>query len=117
MEALGAILAAEDDGSPAHPVTIACPSKTVQFVNHMILGSQAELSEIDELPKRLIREEAGRAFRLQALVSPFIPYTSTVSFHTSYEFLLCLQASMDMWLCMKQAISAAERAKRAYEQK
>ncbi|CAL9010745.1 unnamed protein product [Prunus brigantina] len=34
-----AIFAAEDDDVPADPVTLACPSKTVQFANHMILGS------------------------------------------------------------------------------
>ncbi|CAL2267232.1 unnamed protein product [Prunus armeniaca] len=50
-----------------------------------------ELSEIEDLPKKLIREEAGRAFRLQA------------------------SASMDMWLCVKRAINAAEKAKKAYE--
>ncbi|CAL2265112.1 unnamed protein product [Prunus armeniaca] len=57
----------------------------------MILGSQMELSEIEALPKKILREEAGRAFRLQA------------------------SATMDMWLCMKRAITAAERAKKAYE--
>ncbi|CAL9029349.1 unnamed protein product, partial [Prunus brigantina] len=61
-----AIFVAEDDDAPADPVTLACPSKTVQFANHMILGSQMELSEIEDLPKKLLREEAGRAFRLQA---------------------------------------------------
>ncbi|CAL9022366.1 unnamed protein product, partial [Prunus brigantina] len=76
-----------DDDAPADPVTLAYPSKTVQFVNHMILGSQMELSEIKDLPKKLLREEAGRAFRLQA------------------------SASMDMWLC----INAAEKAKKAYD--
>ncbi|CAL8083390.1 unnamed protein product [Prunus armeniaca] len=50
-----------------------------------------ELNEIEELPKKLLREEAGRAFRLQA------------------------SASMDMWLCVKLAINAAEKAKKAYE--
>ncbi|CAL8136798.1 unnamed protein product [Prunus armeniaca] len=50
-----------------------------------------ELSEIEELPRRLLREEAGRAFRLQA------------------------SASMDMWLCMKRAINASEKAKKAYD--
>ncbi|CAL2271005.1 unnamed protein product [Prunus armeniaca] len=50
-----------------------------------------ELSEIEDLPKKLLREEAGRAFRLQA------------------------SASMDMWLCVKRAINAAEKAKKAYE--
>ncbi|CAL8175081.1 unnamed protein product [Prunus armeniaca] len=50
-----------------------------------------ELSERDELPKKLLREEAGRAFRLQA------------------------SASMDMWLCMRRAINAAKRAKKVYE--
>ncbi|CAL8090458.1 unnamed protein product [Prunus armeniaca] len=57
----------------------------------MIIGSQMELNEIEELPKKLLREEAGRAFRLQA------------------------SASMDMWLCMKRAINAAEKAKKAYD--
>ncbi|CAL8085555.1 unnamed protein product [Prunus armeniaca] len=64
-----AIFAAENDEEPADPVTLACPSKTVQFANHMIIGSQMELSEIEELPKKLLREEAGRAFRLQASIS------------------------------------------------
>ncbi|CAL9020652.1 unnamed protein product [Prunus brigantina] len=90
-DAARAIFAAEDDDAPADPVTLACPSKTVQFANHMILGSQMELSEIEDLPKKLLREEAGRAFRLQA------------------------SASMDMWLCVKRAINAAEKAKKAYE--
>ncbi|CAL8076801.1 unnamed protein product [Prunus armeniaca] len=35
-----AILIVEDDDSPTDPITIACSSKTVQFANHMILGSQ-----------------------------------------------------------------------------
>ncbi|BBH05777.1 hypothetical protein Prudu_017264, partial [Prunus dulcis] len=90
-EASRAVFAAEDEDGPTEAVTIACPSKTVQFVNHMILGSQMELSEVDELPKKLLREQAGRAFRLQA------------------------SASMEMWLCVKRAISAAERAKKAYD--
>ncbi|CAL2228544.1 unnamed protein product [Prunus armeniaca] len=50
-----------------------------------------ELNEIEELPKKLLREEAGCTFRLQA------------------------SASMDMWLCVKRAINAAEKAKKAYE--
>ncbi|BBG95199.1 hypothetical protein Prudu_003679, partial [Prunus dulcis] len=87
-----AVFAAEDEDGPTEAVTIACPSKTVQFVNHMILGSQMELPEVDELPKKLLREQAGRAFRLQA------------------------SASMEMWLCVKRAISAAERAKKAYDE-
>ncbi|CAL8998322.1 unnamed protein product, partial [Prunus brigantina] len=86
-----AIFSVEDDDGPAEPVDLACPAKTVQFANHMILGSQMELSEIEELPKKLLREEAGRAFRLQA------------------------SASMDMWLCVKRAITATEKAKKAYE--
>ncbi|XP_034218249.1 uncharacterized protein LOC117629761 [Prunus dulcis] len=90
-EAPRAVFAAEDEDGPTEAVTIACPSKTVQFVNHMILGSQMELPEVDELPKKLLREQAGRAFRLQAA------------------------ASMEMWLCAKRAISAAEKAKRAYD--
>ncbi|XP_034205709.1 uncharacterized protein LOC117619784 [Prunus dulcis] len=87
-EASRAVFAAEDEDGPTEAVTIACPSKTVQFVNHMILGSQMELPKVDELPKKLLREQAGRAFRLQAA------------------------ASMEMWLCVKRAISAAERRRR-----
>lgn len=68
-EVLRAIFAAENDDNLAEPVTLARPSKTVQFANHMILGSQMELSEIDDLQKKLLREEAGRAFQLQASVS------------------------------------------------
>ncbi|CAL2229639.1 unnamed protein product [Prunus armeniaca] len=90
-EPIRAIFSAEDNEAPPEAVTLACPSKTVQFVNHMILGSQMELSEIEDLPKKLLREEAGRAFRLQA------------------------SASMDMWLCVKRAINATEKAKKAYE--
>ncbi|CAL8174576.1 unnamed protein product [Prunus armeniaca] len=90
-EPVWAIFSAEDDEAPPEAVTLACPSKTVQFVNHMILGSQMELSEIEDLPKKLLREEASHAFRLQA------------------------SASMDMWLCVKRAINAAEKVKKAYE--
>ncbi|CAL2265259.1 unnamed protein product [Prunus armeniaca] len=35
-------LAPEDDENLAEPITSACPSKVVQFANHMILGSQME---------------------------------------------------------------------------
>ncbi|CAL2237450.1 unnamed protein product [Prunus armeniaca] len=78
-----AIFSIEDDEGPVEPINIACPSKTVQFANHMIIGSQMELSEIEALPKKILREEAGCAFRLQA------------------------SSSMDMWLYMKRAITAA----------
>ncbi|CAL9024923.1 unnamed protein product, partial [Prunus brigantina] len=67
-DAARAIFAAEDDDAPADPVTLASPSKTVQFANHMILDSQMELFEIEDLPKKLLREEVGRAFRLQASI-------------------------------------------------
>ncbi|KAL6274761.1 hypothetical protein ACE6H2_025453 [Prunus campanulata] len=82
--------AASSKASGKRPLTVdldaaSTPKRTVQFANHMIVGSQMELSEIDELPKRALREEAGRAFRLQAT------------------------------LCMKRAINAAERSKRMYE--
>ncbi|CAL9017857.1 unnamed protein product, partial [Prunus brigantina] len=86
-----AIFSVEDDDDSTDPVTLACPSKAVQFANHMIKGPQMELSEIEELPKRALREEAGRAFRLQA------------------------SGSMDMWLLVKRALTAAERSKKAYE--
>ncbi|CAL8174404.1 unnamed protein product [Prunus armeniaca] len=81
-----AIFAAEDDEAPPEAVTLACPLKTVQFVNHMILGSQMELSDIEDLPKKLLREEAGRAFRLQA------------------------SALMDMWLCVKAKVAESGKA-------
>ncbi|CAL8175093.1 unnamed protein product [Prunus armeniaca] len=90
-EASRAVFAAEEDDSPTEPITITCPSKTVQFADHMIPGSQMELFEIAELLKRVLQEDAGRAFRLQAL------------------------ASMDIWLLMKRTISATERAKKAYD--
>ncbi|CAL9017677.1 unnamed protein product [Prunus brigantina] len=86
-----AIFSVEDNDDSTDLVNLACPSKAVQFANHMILGSQMELSDIEELPKKVLREEAGRAFRLQA------------------------SASMDMWLLVKRALNAAERAKKAYE--
>ncbi|CAL8168390.1 unnamed protein product [Prunus armeniaca] len=57
----------------------------------MTLVSQIELSEIEDLPMKLLQEEASRTFRLQA------------------------SASMDMWLCVKRAINAAEKVKKAYE--
>ncbi|CAL2256552.1 unnamed protein product [Prunus armeniaca] len=77
-EASRVVFATEEDDGPVEPINIACPPKTVQ-------------SEIKELLNRLLREEPGCAFHLQA------------------------SASMDMWLCVKRAISATERAKKAYE--
>ncbi|CAL2228810.1 unnamed protein product [Prunus armeniaca] len=100
-----AIFAADNDDELADPVTLACPSNMVQFANHMILGSQMELSEIEDLPKKLLRKEAGRTFRLQA----------SVSSKASMDISIVSQASMDMWLCVKRAINAAEKAKKAYE--
>lgn len=65
-----AIFVVEDEDDEAVDlVTFAYPPKTVQFANHMIIGSQMELAKIDQLPKKGLREEAGRAFRLQASVS------------------------------------------------
>ncbi|CAL9018120.1 unnamed protein product [Prunus brigantina] len=77
----------------------------------MILGSQMELSEIEELPKKLLREEAGRAFRLQASISLFIFF---LSFGIA-DIRLLFSGFDDMWLCVKRAITAAEKAKKAYE--
>lgn len=65
---LRAVFVVKDESSPSEPVNIAVPAKTVQFVNHMMLSSQMDLSEIEELPKRLLREDAGRAFYLQTSV-------------------------------------------------
>ncbi|VVA31370.1 PREDICTED: eukaryotic translation initiation factor 5B partial [Prunus dulcis] len=88
---LKAIFAVEDnDDQPANLVNIACPPKSVKFVNHMIVGLQMDLAEIEELLKWSIWEEAGRAFHLQA------------------------SAFMDMWLYMKRAIMAAKGAKKMY---
>ncbi|CAL8167538.1 unnamed protein product [Prunus armeniaca] len=57
---LKAIFVAEDnDDQPADPVNIVCPLKSVQFANHMIVGSQMDLAKIEELPKRSLRVEAG----------------------------------------------------------
>ncbi|CAL9022484.1 unnamed protein product [Prunus brigantina] len=54
-------------GAPTEGASSRAAGK--RFANHMILGSQMKLSEIKELPKKLLREEAGRAFRLQASIS------------------------------------------------
>ena len=116
-EAPRAVFAAEDENGPTEAVTIACPSKTVQFVNHMILGSQMELPEVDELPKKLLREQAGRAFRLQAAVRISLSALPFLLFYRCRlsDCFICVQASMEMWLCVKRAISAAKRAKKAYD--
>ncbi|CAL2247790.1 unnamed protein product [Prunus armeniaca] len=72
-------------------MTRSLPTPSPWPVRRRRFSLQMELNEIEELPKKLLREEAGRAFRLQA------------------------SASMDMWLCVKRAINAAEKAKKAYE--
>lgn len=72
---LRTIFAAEDEDNLAdNPVTIAYSPKTVQFTNHMIVGLQMDLAEIEELPKKLLREEAGCAFCLQTSVSLSFPF-------------------------------------------
>lgn len=83
----------------------------------MIVGSQMEPSELAELPKKTLREEAGRAFRHQAAVSRSELLLSMYLFPACIRILKVwvLQASMDMWLCMRRAINDAERAKKAYE--
>lgn len=51
------------------PVNIACPRKAVPFINCMIDGAQMELAELEQLSTKTLREQTGRAFRLQAAVS------------------------------------------------
>ncbi|CAL8163010.1 unnamed protein product [Prunus armeniaca] len=76
-----------------------------------------ELNEIEELPKRLIQEEAGHAFCLQASVSfqPFPGRLTDCFLYISSDIPFVPHASMDMWLCVKRAINAAKKAKKAYE--
>lgn len=75
-----------------------------------------DLSEIEELPKRLLREEAGCAFRLQASVSFLLcKLMITVSSYTFADSVFIFQASIDILLCMKRAISAPKCAKKAYD--
>ncbi|CAL2270942.1 unnamed protein product [Prunus armeniaca] len=71
----------DDEDTEADPVNIACPRKVVPFVNCFIEGAQM----------KSLREQAGRAFRLQAA------------------------ANMEMWLGMKRAVNTAERVQKKYE--
>lgn len=72
---LRVVLVAEDNDDLAVDfVTIACPPKIVQFAKYIIVGSQMDLAEIKELPKKFLREEASRAFLLQASVSLILPF-------------------------------------------
>ncbi|CAL9006208.1 unnamed protein product [Prunus brigantina] len=59
----------DDEDTEADPVNIACPRNVVPFVNCFIEGAQMELPELEQLPMKSLREQAGRAFRLQAAVS------------------------------------------------
>ncbi|CAL9002710.1 unnamed protein product [Prunus brigantina] len=65
------------------------PRKVVPFVNAFIDGAQMELPELEQLPMKSVRERAGRAFRVRGAVS--------------------------MWLGMKRAVNAAERAQKRFE--
>ncbi|KAL6288102.1 hypothetical protein ACE6H2_012492 [Prunus campanulata] len=82
----------DDEEGEEGPVNIACPRKAVPFVNCVIDGAQMELSEIEQLSKKTLREQTGRAFRLQAA------------------------ANMDIWLCAKRAVNAAERHQKRFEE-
>ncbi|CAL9015108.1 unnamed protein product, partial [Prunus brigantina] len=77
----------DEEEAEAGPVNIACPRKVVPFVNAFIDGAQMELPELEQLPMKSVREQAGRAFR----------------------------ANMEMWLGMKRAVNAAERAQKRFE--
>ncbi|CAL2256644.1 unnamed protein product [Prunus armeniaca] len=81
----------DDEDTEAAPVNIACPRKVVPFVNCFIEGAQMELPELEQLPMKSLREQAGRAFRLQAA------------------------ANIEMWLGMKRAVNTAERVQKKYE--
>ncbi|CAL8994054.1 unnamed protein product [Prunus brigantina] len=81
----------DDEDTEADPVNITCPRKVVSFVNCFIEGAQMELPELEQLPMKSLREQAGRAFRLQAA------------------------ANMEMWLGMKRAVNTAERVHKKYE--
>ncbi|CAL9019421.1 unnamed protein product [Prunus brigantina] len=81
----------DDEDTEAGPVNIACPRKVVPFVNCVIEGAQMELPELEQLPMKSLREQAGRALRLQAA------------------------ANMEMWLGMKRAVNTAERVQKKFE--
>ncbi|CAL9017963.1 unnamed protein product, partial [Prunus brigantina] len=53
----------DEEEAEAGPVNIACPRKVVPFVNAFIDGAQMELPELEQLPMKSVREQAGRAFR------------------------------------------------------
>lgn len=53
----------------AEPVNVVCPWKVVPFINCIINGAQMELPELEQLPGKMVHEQADRAFRLQAAVS------------------------------------------------
>ncbi|CAL2247430.1 unnamed protein product [Prunus armeniaca] len=63
------VLVSDEEDAEAEPVNIACPRKVVPFVNCFIDGAQMELPELEQLPKKSVREQAGRAFCLQAAIS------------------------------------------------
>ncbi|XP_021803323.1 eukaryotic translation initiation factor 5B-like, partial [Prunus avium] len=74
------------------PVNIACPRKAVPFINCMIDGAEMELSEIEQLSSKTLREQTDRAFRLHAA------------------------ADMEIWLCAKRAVNAAEWYQKKFEE-
>ncbi|XP_021832639.1 eukaryotic translation initiation factor 5B-like [Prunus avium] len=87
------VLIPDDEGEGEEgPVNIACSRKAVPFINCMIDGAQMELSEIEQLSMKTLREQTGRAFRLQAA------------------------GEMEMWLCAKRAMNAAERYQKRFEE-
>ncbi|CAL8088952.1 unnamed protein product [Prunus armeniaca] len=81
----------DDEDTEADLVNIACPRKVVSFVNCFIEGAQMELPELEQLPMKSLREQAGQAFRLQAA------------------------ANMEMWLGMKRAVNTAEHVQKKGE--
>ncbi|CAL9028107.1 unnamed protein product, partial [Prunus brigantina] len=57
-----AIFSVEDDEGPTDPVNLACPAKTVQFANHMILDGRTKVAEAG----KAIQANATLAKDLQA---------------------------------------------------
>ncbi|CAL8080280.1 unnamed protein product [Prunus armeniaca] len=86
------VLLSDEEDAEVELVNIACPWNMVPFVNCFIDDAQMELPELEQLPMKSVREQAGLAFRLQ------------------------VAANMEMWLGMKRAINAAERVQRKYDE-
>lgn len=61
----------DEEDADTEPVNVACPRKVVPFVNCFIDKAQIELPELEHLSMKTVREQATRAFRLQAAISVY----------------------------------------------